>query len=120
MSRRMDREGVMRSHTQYTQNMRFWADPRCKEDAKGWVQPFANWQGWDEWNHAHYALWCVIRWTDRMRKNPQCQRPLFTPDGRLDRGELHRSMDAARIESDLRSFKFHIAKSSKCDRPALP
>lgn len=120
MSRRMDREGLNRMDPQGIKNRRFWDDPRCVEDAKGWVQPFANWQGWDEWNHARYALWCVIVWTNRIRRDPQRPRPLFTEDGKINRGELHRSMDAARIESDLRSFKFHIARSRQCDRPAIP
>ena len=120
MSRRMDREGIPRSHTQWLQNRRLWDDPRCVEDALGWVQPFAKWQGWNEWNIARYALWRVIIWTKRIREDPMRPKPLFTPDGKLNRDELHRSMDAARIESDLRSFKFHIARSGKCDRPVLP
>jgi len=99
MSRRMDREGVMRSHTQYIKNMRTWNDPRCKEDERGWVQPFANWQGWDEYNHAVYALQCVALWR---------------------RIKSEGAPDCARIESDLRSFSFHIAKSHGCDRPQLP
>lgn len=121
MSRRMTREGHLSSHTQYVQNMRFWADPRCKEDARGWLQPFAVWQGWDEYNHAVYALWCVILWS-QINRNLAAGRPtpLIRKDGTLDRAELWRGMDIARIESDLRSFHFHLAQSRKCDRPRLP
>lgn len=97
MSRRMDREGVLHCETQRLKNRRFWDDPRCVEDAKGWVLPFSNWQGWDELNHAIYALQCVMVWTRPARKE-----------------------DSARVESDRRSFHFHLARSRKCDRPALP
>lgn len=117
MSRRMDREGLNRMDPQGIQNRRFWDNPRCVVDAKGWVQPFANWQGWDEFNHAVYALKCVILWSGITKPGVG---PLFREDGTIDRQELHRSMDGARIESDLRSFKFHIARSRRCDRPALP
>ena len=97
MSRRMDREGIHRMEPQGIKNRRFWDDPRCKEDERGFVQPFANWQGWDEFNHAVYALQCLmIFW----------RRP--------------RLADLARIESDRRSFRWHLAKSRQCDRPVLP
>ena len=103
-------------------NRKFWDDPRCVEDAKGWVQPFANWQGWDEWNRAAYALRCVIFWTQH-RRQPH-EGPLLEEgaDGNLtiNRAAMHSGMDAARIESDLRTFQFALARSRKCDRPALP
>lgn len=98
-------------------NRRFWDDPRCKEDERGWVQPFTVWQGWEEWNRAAYALRCVMRFS-----NLPCASKgnLFTPDGRVNRTELHIVMDAARIESDLRTFRVALARSARCDRPALP
>jgi hypothetical protein len=96
MSRRMDREGVHRMEPQGIKNRRLWDDPRCKEDARGFVQPFANWQGWEEYNQANYALFCLLRW-----------RPI-------------RIRDMARVESDLRTFHFSLARSRKCDRPRLP
>lgn len=117
MSRRMDREGVMRSHTQYVQNMRAWADPRCKEDERGWVQPYTVWQGWEEYNRAAYALWRILLQAQRPHAAPG---NIFTPDGRVNRTELHRSMDASLLESDLRTFRFCLARSSRCDRPAIP
>lgn len=104
MSRRMDRAGVPRSHTQHVENTRFWADPRCVGDAEGWLQPFANHQGWEEFNRAAYALRCVLIWSSIEHPAPM---PLFRRHG-------------ARVESDLRSFRFHLARSRKCDRPALP
>ena len=112
MSRRMDREGVHRSEPQGIQNRRFWDDPRCVEDAKGWVQPFTNWQGWEELNRAIYALQCVLIW----------RRRLVRPAERitLSREQLHCGSTLARIESDLRTFHFCLARSRKCDRPALP
>ena len=97
MSRRMDREGVHRMEPQGIKNRRFWDDPRCKEDERGFVQPFTVWQGWDEFNHAAYALRCLMLWWRRPRLS-----------------------SLARIESDLRSFHFHLAKSRHCDRPKLP
>ena len=97
MSRRMDREGVMRCHTQYVKNLRTWNDPRCVENERGWVQPFANWQGWDEFNHAVYALRCLMIFWRRPRLS-----------------------SLARIESDLRAFHFALARSKRCDRPRLP
>lgn len=117
MSRRMDREGVHRMEPQGIKNRRFLDDPRCKEDERGWVQPFTNWQGWDELNHAIYALWCVLIWR-RMQLPPKG--PLIREDGTLDREQLHRGSAEARMESDLRSFRFHLAKSRLCDRPTLP
>lgn len=117
MSRRMDREDVHRMEPQGIKNRRFWDDPRCKEDERGWVQPFTNWQGWDEFNHAVYALWCVLLW----KRTPlPPEGPLLREDGSIDRDQLYRGSSLARIESDLRSFHYHIAKSSRCDRPALP
>lgn len=117
MSRRMDREGVHRMEPQGIQNRRFWDDPRCKEDAKGWVQPFANWQGWSEFNHAAYALKCVLLF----KSFPLAPAALLIrSDGTLDRDQLHRGSTLARIESDLRSFRSHLAKSRNCDRPRLP
>lgn len=117
MSRRMDREGVGRSETQGIQNRRFWDDPRCVEDAKGWVQPFSNWQGWDELNHAIYALRCVLIWKSILLPPSG---PLFRDDGTLDREQLNRGSTLTRIDSDMRGFHFHIARSRQCDRPALP
>lgn len=117
MSRRMDREGIHRMTPQGIKNRRFWDDPRCVEDAKGWVQPFTNWQGWDEFNHAAYALHCILIWRNMVLPSAA---PLFRNDGTIDRQELHRSMHGARIESDLRSFHFHIVRSRQCDRPAIP
>lgn len=117
MSRRMDREGLNRADPQGIKNRRFWDDPRCVEDAKGWVQPFTVWQGWDEFNHAAYALRCILIWRD-LPKIPGS--PVFREDGTINREELHKSMTGARIESDLRSFRFHIARSHRCDRPAIP
>lgn len=117
MSRRMDREGIGRSEPQRIQNRRFWDDPRCVADAKGWLQPFANWQGWDELNHAIYALHCVIIW--KSISLPAAS-PLLREDGTYDRAQIWRGSTLARIESDLRSFHFHISRSRKCDRPVLP
>ncbi len=94
----MDREGVHRMEPQGIKNRRLWDDPRCKEDDRGWVQPFTVWQGWEEFNRAVYALQCVIHW--RLRPTP-------TPD-------------LGRVESDLRSFRFCLARSRLCDRPVLP
>lgn len=117
MSRRMDREGVHRMEPQGIQNRRFWDDPRCVEDAKGWLQPFANWQGWDELNRAAYALRCLLIW----RSIETASRgPVFRHDGKIDRDELHRSSARVRMENDRRSFRWHLERSSKCDRPALP
>lgn len=122
--RRQDREGVPRCERQFLQNTRTWNDPRCVEDSKGWVQPFANWQGWDELNHAIYALRCVLIFTKIARQQHGEREPLLTEglDGylKVNRRELHRGMDCARIESDLRTFHFALARSRKCDRPALP
>lgn len=117
MSRRMDREGIYRMQPQGIKNQRFWDDPRCKEDERGWVQPFAVWQGWEEWNRAVYALRCVMIWSG-MKLPPDG--PLLREDGSLDRDQLHRGSTIARIESDLRTFRFAIERSSRCDRPALP
>lgn len=97
MSRRMDREGVPRHQTQFVKNQRTWSDPRCVENERGWIEPFANWQCWDEFNQANYALRCLMLWWRRPRLS-----------------------QLARIESDLRSFHFHLHKSRKCDRPKLP
>lgn len=119
MSRRMDREGVHRMEPQGIKNRRFWDDPRCKEDERGWVQPFTVWQGWEEYNRAVYALWCVMLFS-RLPSAAAVPGNLFTPDGKVNRTELHRGMDVARIESDLRTFKFAIARSARCDRPFLP
>lgn len=117
MSRRMDREGMYRMQPQGIKNQRFWDDPRCVEDAKGWVRPFANWQGWEEFNRAAYALRCVLIWkTIPLPPNG----PLLREDGSLDRDQLYRGSTIARIESDLRTFKFAIARSKSCDRPMLP
>lgn len=117
MSRRMDREGVHRSHTQSVQNRRFWEDPRCKEDDHGWVQPFANWQGWQGLNHAIYALRCVLIWK---RLPTALVGPLLRDDGSLDREQLNRGSTLARIESDMRTFHFSLRRSRQCDRPILP
>lgn len=117
MSRRIDREGILRSEPQRIQNQRFWDDPRCHEDARGWLQPFANWQGWDELNLAAYALRCVLIWS-RLPSTVDSQ--VIRDDGTIDRAQFHRSTNGARIEGDLRSFRFHLERSRKCDRPALP
>lgn len=119
MSRRMDREGMYRMQPQGIINRRFWDDPRCKEDGRGWVQPFTNQQGWEEFNRAVYALRCVMLFK-RIGLPRGERRPVFTADGRVDRGELHRFTDEARIESDMRTFHFSMARSAKCDRPSLP
>lgn len=116
MSRRMDREGVERCIMNRVRNERFNADPRCKPNERGWIQPFTLQQGWEEFNTAAYALRCVILF----RNIDRTTGPIFTGDGRLDRTQLHRSMNAARIESDLRTFHFSLARSRGCDRPALP
>lgn len=97
MSRRMDREDVHRMEPQGIKNQRFWDDPRCKENERGWIQPFTVWQGWEEWNRANYALQCLLIF---------CRRP--------------RLSDLARIESDLRTFHFALHQSKKCDRPKIP
>lgn len=89
-------------------NRKFWDDPRCVEDTKGWVQPFANWQGWEEFNAAVYALRCVMIWRAIQKK---LGGPGVDP-------WYHSGL--ARIESDLRTFHFALARSRKCDRPALP
>lgn len=117
MSRRMDREGINRMEPQRIKNERTWGDPRCVEDANGWVHPFANWQGWSEFNQAVYALRCVMLF--RSIKHPP-PGPLLTKDGKLDRDQISRGSSLARIESDLRTFNFAIARSRRCDRPALP
>jgi hypothetical protein len=113
----MDREGVHRMEPQGVQNRRFGDDPRCVEDAKGWVQPFTNWQGWEELNRAIYALRCVLIW--RKLRLP-ADGPLFDAQGRLSREQLDRGSTLARTESDLRTFHTSLARSRKCDRPALP
>ena len=117
MSRRIDREGVLRSEPQGIKNRRFWDDPRCIEDARGWVQPFSVWQGWDELNHAAYALKYLLIWRSIERKS---RGPVMREDGTLDRDELHRAMARTRMENDLHSFKWHLERSRKCDRPTLP
>lgn len=126
MMNRYERErpntGGVRAAVNGYLNRKFWDDPRCVEDAKGWVQPFTNWQGWEEWNRAAYALRCVILFTkvnDKRDLGPLLKK---SPDGYLivNRPALHQSMDGARIESDLRTFYFSLARSRKCDRPALP
>jgi hypothetical protein len=94
MSRRMDREGVHRMEPQGIQNRRFWADPRCVENERGWVQPFANWQGWDEWNKAAYAY----------------RRMMI----------LRRHMSAYERADTIRVIRYEIAASRTCDRPRLP
>ena len=115
----MDREGMYRMEPQGIKNRKFWDDPRCKEDERGWVQPFANWQGWEELNRAIYALQCVLLFKRLNRKRVE-EGPIMTPDGCVDRLQLHRYMDEARIESDMRTFHFSLARSRKCDRPMLP
>ena len=106
---RYDRErpgtGGVRAAVNGYLNRRFWDDPRCKEDERGWVQPFANWQGWDELNHAIYALRSVMIWRRMDKQNPN---------------DPWRGSALARIESDLRTFHSALARSRKCDRPALP
>lgn len=113
----MDREGVHRMTPQGIKNKRTWDDPRCVEDARGWVQPFANWQGWDELNHAVHALRCVMLFK---RIGQPLPAPVFRDDGTIDRAQLHRGMSEARIESDMSGFHFHLGRSRRCDRPALP
>lgn len=108
MSRRMDREGVHRMEPQGITNRRFWDDPRCKVDERGWVQPFTNWQGWEELNRAAYALRCVLLFR-QIAANLTTMRPI----------DWNR-VNAARIESDLRTFHFSLARSRRCDRPAIP
>jgi hypothetical protein len=113
----MDREGVYRMQPQYIQNKRFTDDPRCRPDERGWVQPFAVWQGWDELNRADYALRCLLIWRRMNLPPPQ---PPYDADGKLNRDELHRGSTLMRIDGDLRNFRFHISRSSLCDRPTLP
>ena len=117
MSRRMDREGVHRMEPQGIKNRRTWDDPRCVEDERGWVQPFANWQGWQELNRAAYALRCVLIFK---KIALPAEAPLMRDDGTLDRAQLHRGSTLGRIEDDLRTFHFCIAISRRCDRPVLP
>lgn len=117
MSRRMDREGVHRMEPQRIQNECFWRDPRCVQDERGWLRPFANWQGWGEFNRAVYALQCVMLFRRAVLPPPG---PLLRENGSLDRDQFYRGATLARIESDLRSFHSHIEQSKHCDRPALP
>jgi hypothetical protein len=113
----MDREGMNRMEPQGIQNKRFWDDIRCRPNARGWVEPFSVWQGWDEFNQARYALHCVMIW--RRIKLPPKQ-PLYDAEGRLNRDELHRGLMQTHIESNLRSFHIHLHQSAMCDRPRLP
>lgn len=110
-------------------NRKFWDDPRCKEDAKGWVQPFANWQGWDEWNQAAYALRSAINSRAHLRKEglstTTCQplpyyRPASADEWHAARAAMYHGSTLARIESDLRTVRFSLARSMRCDRPAIP
>lgn len=117
MSRRMDREGINRMEPQGILNRRHWDDPRCVEDAKGWVQPFSNWQGWEEFNTAAYALYCLLIWRSIDRRS---MGQVMREDGTIDRDELHRGSAGARMENHLHSFQWHLARSRECDRPALP
>lgn len=116
MSRRMDREGMYRMQPQGIKNQRFWNDPRCKEDERGWVQPFTVWQGWEEFNRAAYALRCVFLFKSTLSP----EGPLYQADGSLNRDQLHRGSSLARIESDLRTFHCSLERSRRCDRPNLP
>jgi len=106
--RRCARAGVSQGDLNRIVNERFWADPRCAPDAKGWVQPFALWQGWDEWNQAAYALRCAIIWRGMQKRLGGPERDPWYYSG------------LARIESDLRTVRFSLARSARCDRPALP
>jgi hypothetical protein len=81
--------------------------------------PHLSWEGWDEFNLAAYALRSVILWKRINAKRVKAA-SIIRDDGTVDRAELHRSMDVARIESDLRSFRFRIARSRQCAHPALP
>ena len=95
MSRRMDREGMCRMQLNGIVNERFWADPRCKENERGWVEPFAVWQGWQELNRAiwytHYRLVILA--------------DLLSDYERKD--IIHR-------------VRYCLTASAKCDRPNLP
>ena len=97
MSRRMDREGVPRHETQRLKNERTWSDPRCHEDERGWVQPFANWQGWEEYNRAVFALRRLM---------------IFWNKPRLS--------SIGHVRESLQTFNWAIHFSKKCDRPRLP
>lgn len=94
MSRRMDREGVHRMEPQAVLNRRHWNDPRCVENERGWVQPFANWQGWQALNlmsHYRYRLMA-----------------------------LRHHMSAWQRADELHSFRWNLKQSRMCDRPVLP
>lgn len=94
MSRRMDREGVHRMEPQGIQNRRFWDDPRCKENERGWVEPFAVWQGWQELN---LAIW-----------HTRYRMLVLKPRSPYERSET------------VRSIRHELAATRKCDRPRLP
>lgn len=115
MSRRQDREGVPRHELQLRRNLS--CEPESHVNERGWYVPHLAWEGWEEFNRADYALHCVLIWR---RMNVPPPGPLFREDGTLDRCQLGRGSTLARIESDLRSFHFHIAQSQQCARPALP
>lgn len=116
----MDREGVLRMEPQGIINRRHWDDPRCVEDANGWVQPFSVVHGWEEFNIAQWALRHVLIWHRAVLPSLPSPRPLIRDDGTLDYDQLSRGSTLARIESDLRSFHFAIERTRNCDRPRLP
>lgn len=105
--RRQDRPDLAHLNTHYQgyYNQRHWNDPRCKVDARGWIQPFSHYQGWSEYNTAAYALRCVMTWRRFQRRQSNDPWPNSTQ---------------VRIESDLRTFHYSLARSRACDRPRLP
>jgi hypothetical protein len=117
MSRRSDRENVPRSEYQRRVNAMLAAS--YQENERGWRIPNTVLDGWDELNHAIYALRCVLIWS-RLPSRNQAIKPLFNADFTINRSELHRGMDAARLESDMRSFHFHIARARQCPTATLP
>lgn len=110
MSRRMDREGVYRMMPQGIVNKLHNDDPRCVPDANGWIQPFSALQGWDEFNHAVYALQRAMIW----RSFPV----RLNADGKIDRSaEMNRLRT---IADDLNRCRWYLKRSAGCDRPVLP
>lgn len=92
--REKPRTGGVRAAVNGARNRAFQADERCKEDDRGWIQPFANWQGWEELNLAIHATRRALILRDLMKH--------------------HELADTIRVA------KMQIYRSSKCDRPALP
>jgi hypothetical protein len=114
----MDREGVPRSEPVRLANERHWSDPRCKPNERGWIEPFSHVHGWAEFNFAAYALQCVLIWS--RGAEPPLPAVIADANSGLNRGQLHQWSAKARIESDMRSFNFALARSRCCDRPRLP